>query len=89
MISSTGVVKSGQRATSAGSVDEVDFQRMAAVVVSACCSVGVQDAFMVAATGNESAIEDFYFSRMVFSEGAHVKCLRWKVQLAPLAASHC
>ncbi len=34
---------------------------------------------MVAATGDDKAVADFFLSRMVFSEAAHVKCLRHQV----------
>ena len=35
---------------------------------------------MVAASGDDKAVRDFFLSRMVFSEGAHVKCLRHEVR---------
>eukprot|EP01025_Chloroclados_australasicus_P067086 TRINITY_DN9272_c2_g1_i6.p1 TRINITY_DN9272_c2_g1~~TRINITY_DN9272_c2_g1_i6.p1 ORF type:complete len:732 (+),score=93.71 TRINITY_DN9272_c2_g1_i6:291-2198(+) len=33
-----------------------------------------QDAFMAAATGDQEEVEDFFYSRMVLSEGARVRC---------------
>ena len=40
-----------------------------------------QDAYMVAATGNETAIDDFWWSRMVLTEGSRVRCKTETVSL--------
>ena len=40
-----------------------------------------QDAYMVAATGNETAIDDFWWSRMVLTEGSRVRCKTQTVSL--------
>lgn len=42
---------------------------------------------MVSATGDDRAVEDFFYSRMVFSEGAHIKCLRYQVASCPTCLS--